>query len=147
VSRSSSRLWVLPYERASRLKVQFALAFEPSVFMATISVGSAKVPNWPQLSEWRRVGRPDTPGNIERRESCSGSTKNYDIGSDLETCRTNVQRQRSLILQHQRDQAFRNPVDRPSSINPFSLVNDIFVNYTVKGTSYLRGSIDPAGHQ
>ena len=112
-----------------------ALPYSFSIY-GNISVGSAKYQtgaNYPNGGEWVA----NTPSNIEGINLLY-QHKNYDIG--LTWKRIGQMYNDNGTLNYPINGAsIPYPVDQAITINPFSLVN-VFVNYTVKGTSYLRGS-------
>jgi iron complex outermembrane recepter protein len=111
-----------------------ALPYSFSIY-GNISVGSAKYQtgNYPNGGEWVA----NTPGNIEGI-NLLWQHKNYDIGLTWKRIGQMYNDNGSLNY-NINGISIPYPVDQAVTINPFSLVN-VFVNYTVKGTSYLRGS-------
>ncbi len=111
------------------------LPFSFSIY-SNISVGSAKYqtgPNYPNGGEWVT----NTPGNIEG-VSLLWQHKNYDIGLTWKRV-GQMYNDNGTLNYNINGASIPYPVDQAITINPFNLVN-VFVNYTVKGTSYLRGS-------
>ena len=100
------------------------------------SLGSAKYqggPNYPNGGEWVA----DTPKNVES-VAFLWRHKNWDVG--LIDKRVGTLYNDNATLTYLIDGAkIPYPVDQAITINPFNVVN-VFVNYTMKQQSWLRGS-------
>jgi iron complex outermembrane recepter protein len=100
------------------------------------SLGSAKYqegPNFPNGGLWVA----NTPKNVET-VSLMYIHKNWDVG--LVDKRVGTMYNDNGTLNYKIDGAsIPYPVDQVITINPFNLVN-VFVNYTIKNQSWLRGS-------
>ena len=101
------------------------------------TLGSAKYQEGPKLSQRRPVGGQHAQ---ERRvDRPAVAHKNWDLGLIDKRVGTLYNDNGTLELPDQRSQALRYPVDQAITINPFTVVN-VFVNYTIKNQSWLRGS-------
>ena len=112
-----------------------ALPYSLSLY-GNVSLGSAKYqtgPNYPNGGEWVT----NTPGNIEGA-NLLWQHRDYDIGLTWKRVGQMYNDNGSLTY-NINGISVPYPVDQAITINPFSLVN-VFVNYTVKNTSYLRGT-------
>jgi iron complex outermembrane receptor protein len=103
---------------------------------ANLSVGSAKYqtgPNYPNGGEWVA----NTPSNVEGANLLYQHA-NYDVGVTYKRVGQYYQDNGTLpYLINGVSIPF--PVDQALAIEPWNLVN-LFVNYTIKGTSHLRGT-------
>jgi iron complex outermembrane receptor protein len=101
-----------------------------------LSFGSAKYqtgPNYPNGGEWVQ----NTPDNVEGL-SLLWQHKNWDVG--LIYKRVGTYYNDNATLNYKIDGiSIPFPVDEAVKISPFELTN-VFVNYTIKSVSHLRGS-------
>ena len=112
-----------------------ALPYSFSVY-GNLSVGSAKYQtgvNYPNGGEWVA----NTPSDVEGI-SLLWQHRNYDMGLTWKRVGRYYNDNGSLNY-NINGISIPYPVDQAVTINPFNLVN-VFVNYTVKNTSYLRGT-------
>jgi iron complex outermembrane recepter protein len=103
---------------------------------ANFTTGSAKYqtgPNFPNGGEWVA----NTPSNVEG-VSALWQHRNYDFGLVWKRVGQYYQ-DNSSLLYNINGISIPYPVDQAVVINPWNLVN-VFFNYTIKDTSYLRGS-------
>jgi iron complex outermembrane recepter protein len=112
-----------------------ALGYGVSLY-ANLTVGSAKYqtgPNYPNGGEWVA----NTPSNVEG-VSLLWQHRDFDFGLTYKRVGTYYQDNGTLNYSIN-GITIPFPVDQAYTINPWELVN-VFLNYTIKGSSRLRGT-------
>ena len=112
-----------------------ALGYGFSLY-GNLSFGSAKYQTGANYPERRRVG--GQYAEQRRRHQPALAAQELGHGSGVQAGGTVLQRQRQSELPIN-GVSIPYPVDQAITINPFNLVN-VFLNYTIKNTSYLRGT-------
>ena len=116
-------------------EVNVALKYGLSVY-GNFSVGSAKYqtgPNYPNGGEWVANAPSNTQG-----ASVLWQHRNWDVGLTYKRIGTYYNDNGSLNYKIN-GISIPYPVDQAIKIDPFDLT-DIFINYTLKGSSHLRGT-------